>query len=211
MIKGSIPNRGNRVFSSSNCSDQIWSPQSILISGHWHPFILVAAPGHVDNHSPRSGADIKNEWSYYFCFSYMLQWYGQGKLFCFFFLCFFCCPTPTPTPTWPCPTPQYKVHKWTRQSQVTMLLTEIHIDVGTQNILLEETTNKEQVKNYRTLVMKNSVRVESAKSCQCHHICSGIFLALHRATMCKGLACKWHGLLVGTSIPCHLHITYMLD
>jgi len=46
-----------------------------------------------------------------------------------------------------------------------MLLTEIHIDVGTQNILLEETTNKEQVKNYRTLVMKNSVRVESAKSC----------------------------------------------
>jgi hypothetical protein len=39
-----------------------------------------------------------------------------------------------PLPTWPCPTPQYKVHKWTRQSQVTMLLTEIYINVDTQKV-----------------------------------------------------------------------------
>jgi hypothetical protein len=34
-----------------------------------------------------------------------------------------------------------------------------------KKVLLEETTNKEQVKNFRTLVKKNIVRVESAKPC----------------------------------------------
>jgi len=34
--------------------------------------MLVAQPGHVDNHSSWSGADIKNEWSYYFCLFHML-------------------------------------------------------------------------------------------------------------------------------------------
>jgi len=40
---------------------------------------------------------------------------------------------------------------------------------------------------------------------------NGMHLVLLRATMCKVLACRWHGLLVGTSIPCHLHITCTLD
>jgi hypothetical protein len=34
-----------------------------------------------------------------------------------------------------------------------------------KKVLLEETTSKEQLKKFRTLVMKNSVRVESAESC----------------------------------------------
>jgi len=34
-----------------------------------------------------------------------------------------------------------------------------------KKVLLEETTKKVQVKNFRTLVKKNSGRVKSAKSC----------------------------------------------
>jgi len=55
----------SRRFSSSpKHPDQLRGPSSLLLDGQYSSFPGVKWQGHEANHSPPSGAEVKNEWSY---------------------------------------------------------------------------------------------------------------------------------------------------
>jgi hypothetical protein len=65
MVLGLNPGKYKRFFSPFlKCPDWLLGPTSLLFSGIPGFFTVVKQPGHKVNHSPPSGAEVKNEWSY---------------------------------------------------------------------------------------------------------------------------------------------------
>ena len=56
--------KGKNFFSSPNRPERLWVPLSLHYDGYRGSFSGVKWPGHKYDHSPRSSAEVKNEWSY---------------------------------------------------------------------------------------------------------------------------------------------------
>jgi hypothetical protein len=59
MIGGSSPGRGWEFLSSPPRSDRLWGPHSLLSDGTRGCFAGVKRPGHEDDDSPPSSAEVK--------------------------------------------------------------------------------------------------------------------------------------------------------
>jgi len=57
-----------RICTVKTCSpsrpDRLWGPPSLLFNGYRALFLGVKRPGREADHSPLSGAKVKNSWSY---------------------------------------------------------------------------------------------------------------------------------------------------
>jgi len=81
-VRGSNPGRGKRFFSYLKHPDQLSGPLSILFNGYRGSDALgVKRPSCDADRSPPCIADVRNEWNFYLCYSYMPSWHGQGQLY----------------------------------------------------------------------------------------------------------------------------------
>jgi hypothetical protein len=61
--RGSILDRGRKLFSSPRRQDRLWGPPSLLYSGYWGFSPGMKRPGREADHCP-SSAEVKNVGSY---------------------------------------------------------------------------------------------------------------------------------------------------
>jgi len=64
-VRGSGPDRGNRILSSPKCPDRLWGPSSLPLNGYRDSFSGIKRSEREVNHSPSSRAESENEWSHY--------------------------------------------------------------------------------------------------------------------------------------------------
>jgi hypothetical protein len=74
---GSIPGGGWEFFSFTLCPDRLWGPPSLLSSGYQEALSLgVKRPGLEADHSPPSGAEVKECMELYLHSPNMSSWRG---------------------------------------------------------------------------------------------------------------------------------------
>jgi hypothetical protein len=73
MIEDSIPGRGKRFVSSSECPDRLWRPPACCLIATGALSRGVKRPGHEADNPTQSSAEVTNEWSYTFMLRVCLQ------------------------------------------------------------------------------------------------------------------------------------------
>jgi hypothetical protein len=56
--------RGKRLIWDPNCTDRFWAPTRPLVDEYHGPFLGVRRRKRAAYHSPPSGTEVKNDWSY---------------------------------------------------------------------------------------------------------------------------------------------------